>query len=67
MLGVTKLQLTHTFRHSFATHLLERARNPYDSGCCWAIQDCGAPHDLHHVLNEAPLGVSKPRRFYVAD
>lgn len=58
--GVAKLVGCHTFRHSFATHLLE-------SGCdVRTIQKLLGHRDIRmtmiytHVLNRGPHGVTSP-------
>ena len=58
--GVTKTANFHTFRHSFATHLLERGQ-----GICtiqeilWH-QDVSTTMIYVHVLNRGPSGVRGP-------
>ena len=64
--GIAKRVTPHTFRHSFATHLLE---NHYDDGCnasARAVQELLGHKDVRttmvytHVLNRGGLAVRSP-------
>lgn len=57
--GITKHAGCHTFRHSFAAHLLE---DGYDirSARVIRVQGCQNHNDLTHVLNRGGHGVRSP-------
>lgn len=58
--GVTKAAGCHTFRHSFATHLLERGQDIRTIQELLGHQDVRTTMIYTHVLNRGPLGVCSP-------
>lgn len=58
--GVTKAASCHTFRHSFATHLLERGQDIRTILELMGHQDMSTTMIYTHVLNRGPLGVLHP-------
>lgn len=61
--GATKTASCHTFRHSFATHLLERGQDIRTIQELLGHQDVRSTMIYTHGLNRGPLGVSSPADF----
>ena len=58
--GVTKAASCHTFRHSFATHLLERGQAIRTFQELLGHKNRSTTMIYTHVLNRGPLGVRSP-------
>ena len=61
--GVSKAASCHTFRHSFATHLLERGQYIRTIQELLGHKDVSTTMIYTHVLNRGPLGVHSPADF----